>query len=126
MTCPQPGDCGSILKMFTLWLQCASCAHLLVVTFYSSLINRVHLIASVPGAHTGANMHKWGHMKLRKVFVVCREECHFIPLPFGLLSCSIQTVGGRSKNLVTCTALGRKRADTWSEVPNEELQGPFL
>ena len=32
---------------------------------------RVHLIASVPGAHTGANMHEWGHMKLRKV---CRER----------------------------------------------------
>ena len=28
---------------------------------------RVRIIASVPGAHTGKNMHKWGHMKLRKV-----------------------------------------------------------
>ena len=28
---------------------------------------RVHLIASVPGAHTGLGMLKWGHMKLRKV-----------------------------------------------------------
>ena len=28
---------------------------------------RVRLIASVPGAHTGTSMHKWGHMKLRKV-----------------------------------------------------------
>ena len=30
-------------------------------------ICRVRLVASVPGAHTGLNMHKWGHMKLRKV-----------------------------------------------------------
>ena len=30
---------------------------------------RVRLIASVPGAHTGINMLKWGHMKLRKVRV---------------------------------------------------------
>ena len=28
---------------------------------------RVRLIASVPGAHTGRHMHKWGHLKLRKV-----------------------------------------------------------
>ncbi|XP_064403592.1 tyrosyl-DNA phosphodiesterase 1-like isoform X2 [Halichondria panicea] len=28
---------------------------------------RVRLIASVPGAHTGSSMHKWGHLKLRKV-----------------------------------------------------------
>ena len=28
---------------------------------------RVHLIASVPGAHTSSSMHQWGHMKLRKV-----------------------------------------------------------
>ena len=28
---------------------------------------RVRIVASVPGAHTGKNMHKWGHMKLRKV-----------------------------------------------------------
>ncbi len=33
-----------------------------LIDFYS-----VRLIASVPGAHTGSRMFKWGHMKLRKV-----------------------------------------------------------
>ncbi|WCJ20295.1 Tyrosyl-DNA phosphodiesterase 1 [Euphorbia peplus] len=33
----------------------------------------VRLIASVPGYHTGANMKKWGHMKLRNVL----QECTF-------------------------------------------------
>ncbi|XP_003390083.1 PREDICTED: tyrosyl-DNA phosphodiesterase 1-like [Amphimedon queenslandica] len=28
---------------------------------------RAHIIASVPGPHTGLNIFKWGHMKLRKV-----------------------------------------------------------
>ena len=28
---------------------------------------RVHLIASVPGRHTGSDKNKWGHLKLRKV-----------------------------------------------------------
>ena len=30
---------------------------------------RVRLIASVPGAHTGGEMNKWGHLKLRKVCI---------------------------------------------------------
>uniref|UniRef100_A0A7N0UE80 FHA domain-containing protein n=1 Tax=Kalanchoe fedtschenkoi TaxID=63787 RepID=A0A7N0UE80_KALFE len=33
----------------------------------------VRLIGSVPGYHTGANMKKWGHMKLRTVL----QECKF-------------------------------------------------
>ncbi|CAI8048387.1 Tyrosyl-DNA phosphodiesterase 1 [Geodia barretti] len=32
---------------------------------------RVRLIASVPGAHTGGEMNKWGHLKLRKVLSTC-------------------------------------------------------
>lgn len=52
---------------------CHAHVHLLVI-LCSSLINRVHLIASVPGAHTGANMDKWGHMKLRKVHIWERER----------------------------------------------------
>ena len=52
---------------------CHAHAHLIVI-LCSSLINRVHLIASVPGAHTGANMDKWGHMKLRKVYIWERER----------------------------------------------------
>ena len=52
---------------------CHAHAHLIVI-LCSSLINRVHLIASVPGAHTGANMDKWGHMKLRKVYICERER----------------------------------------------------
>ncbi|EOY28605.1 Tyrosyl-DNA phosphodiesterase-related isoform 1 [Theobroma cacao] len=34
---------------------------------------RVRLIASVPGYHTGPNLKKWGHMKLRSVL----QECVF-------------------------------------------------
>ncbi|XVF27815.1 hypothetical protein REPUB_Repub14bG0141400 [Reevesia pubescens] len=34
---------------------------------------RVRLIASVPGYHTGSNLKKWGHMKLRTVL----QECVF-------------------------------------------------
>ncbi|KAL9667473.1 hypothetical protein QQ045_001834 [Rhodiola kirilowii] len=33
----------------------------------------VRLIGSVPGYHTGANMKKWGHMKLRTML----QECTF-------------------------------------------------
>ncbi|CAG7879349.1 unnamed protein product [Brassica rapa] len=33
----------------------------------------VRLIASVPGYHTGSNMRKWGHMKLRTIL----QECVF-------------------------------------------------
>ncbi|XP_009131446.1 tyrosyl-DNA phosphodiesterase 1 isoform X1 [Brassica rapa] len=33
----------------------------------------VRLIASVPGYHTGSNMRKWGHMKLRTIL----QECIF-------------------------------------------------
>ncbi|CAH8361147.1 unnamed protein product [Eruca vesicaria subsp. sativa] len=38
----------------------------------------VRLIASVPGYHTGSNMRKWGHMKLRTILQECifdREFC---------------------------------------------------
>ncbi|PON39438.1 Tyrosyl-DNA phosphodiesterase I [Parasponia andersonii] len=35
----------------------------------------VRLIASVPGYHTGVNLKKWGHMKLRDVL----QECTFDP-----------------------------------------------
>ncbi|KAK8664851.1 hypothetical protein V6N13_084624 [Hibiscus sabdariffa] len=34
---------------------------------------KVRLIASVPGYHTGSNMKKWGHMKMRTVL----QECFF-------------------------------------------------
>ena len=37
------------------------------VIFTWIFLHRVRIVASVPGAHTGKNMHKWGHMKLRKV-----------------------------------------------------------
>ena len=37
------------------------------VILHAVLFCRVRIVASVPGAHTGKNMHKWGHMKLRKV-----------------------------------------------------------
>lgn len=30
----------------------------------------VRIIGSVPGAHTGLSMYKWGHMKLRKVTTI--------------------------------------------------------
>lgn len=39
---------------------------------------RVRLIASVPGAHTGASMHKWGHMKLRKVLSEHGPPCSVV------------------------------------------------
>ncbi|PRW59620.1 tyrosyl-DNA phosphodiesterase 1 [Chlorella sorokiniana] len=28
---------------------------------------RAHIVASVPGYHTGSSMHKWGHMRLRAI-----------------------------------------------------------
>ena len=42
---------------------------------------RVLLIASVPGAHTGGEMNKWGHLKLRKVSI----SFLFFPLCFHLI-----------------------------------------
>lgn len=50
------------------------------VSFNSSFFKRfdysnatVRLIASVPGYHTGSNIKKWGHMKLRSIL----QECVF-------------------------------------------------
>ncbi|CAA2996999.1 tyrosyl-DNA phosphodiesterase 1 isoform X1 [Olea europaea subsp. europaea] len=47
---------------------------------YSSAV--VRLIASVPGYHSGSNLKKWGHMKLRTVLQECtfEKEFHMSPL----------------------------------------------
>ncbi|KAH8512075.1 hypothetical protein H0E87_009321 [Populus deltoides] len=37
----------------------------------------VRLIASVPGYHTGANLRKWGHMKLQSVLQECTFDNEF-------------------------------------------------
>ncbi|XVF87675.1 hypothetical protein PTKIN_Ptkin18bG0139600 [Pterospermum kingtungense] len=42
---------------------------------------RVRLIASVPGYHTGSNMKKWGHMKLRSVLQECIFDKEFQRAP---------------------------------------------
>ncbi|KAJ6397056.1 hypothetical protein OIU77_021987 [Salix suchowensis] len=42
---------------------------------YSNAV--VRLIASVPGYHTGANLRKWGHMKLRSVLQECTFDNEF-------------------------------------------------
>uniref|UniRef100_A0A6N2KX78 PNK FHA domain-containing protein n=1 Tax=Salix viminalis TaxID=40686 RepID=A0A6N2KX78_SALVM len=42
---------------------------------YSNAV--VRLIASVPGYHTGANLRKWGHMKLRNVLQECTFDNEF-------------------------------------------------
>ena len=47
---------------------------------------RVRIIASVPGAHTGKNMHKWGHMKLRKVSMHSNYDTGCQSLEDGVLS----------------------------------------
>ena len=36
-------------------------------TLAACIFLRVHLIASVPGAHASLNMLRWGHFKLRAV-----------------------------------------------------------
>ncbi|XP_059437663.1 tyrosyl-DNA phosphodiesterase 1 [Corylus avellana] len=41
----------------------------------------VRLIASVPGYHTGTNMKKWGHMKLRTVLQECTFDKEFKKSP---------------------------------------------
>ncbi|KAJ4703195.1 Tyrosyl-DNA phosphodiesterase 1 [Melia azedarach] len=41
----------------------------------------VRLIASVPGYHTGPNLKKWGHMKLRTVLQECTFEKEFKKSP---------------------------------------------
>uniref|UniRef100_A0A2P2JIM7 FHA domain-containing protein n=1 Tax=Rhizophora mucronata TaxID=61149 RepID=A0A2P2JIM7_RHIMU len=41
----------------------------------------VRLIASVPGYHTGANLKKWGHMKLRSILQEFTFEDEFIKSP---------------------------------------------
>ncbi|CAL9121280.1 unnamed protein product [Musa textilis] len=46
---------------------------------YSSAM--VRLIASVPGYHTGANLNKWGHMKLRSVLGNCIFDKEFCKSP---------------------------------------------
>jgi hypothetical protein len=39
------------------------------------------LIASVPGYHTGTNLKKWGHMKLRTVLQECTFDKEFKKSP---------------------------------------------
>ncbi|XP_057962468.1 tyrosyl-DNA phosphodiesterase 1 isoform X2 [Malania oleifera] len=48
----------------------------------------VRLIASVPGYHTGPNLKKWGHMKLRTVLQECifDKEFHRAPLVYQFSS----------------------------------------
>ncbi|XP_015574204.1 tyrosyl-DNA phosphodiesterase 1 isoform X1 [Ricinus communis] len=48
----------------------------------------VRLIASVPGYHTGPNLKKWGHMKLRSVLQECtfRKEFKNSPLAYQFSS----------------------------------------
>ncbi|WOL15127.1 hypothetical protein Cni_G23908 [Canna indica] len=46
---------------------------------YSSA--KVRLIASVPGYHTGSNLNKWGHMKLRSVLNNCAFDKEFCKSP---------------------------------------------
>lgn len=41
----------------------------------------VRLIASVPGYHTGANLKKWGHMKMRSVLQECTFDKQFQKSP---------------------------------------------
>ncbi|KAL5578945.1 hypothetical protein UlMin_011387 [Ulmus minor] len=41
----------------------------------------VRLIASVPGYHTGSNLKKWGHMKLRTVLQECTFDKEFQKSP---------------------------------------------
>ncbi|KAJ8761732.1 hypothetical protein K2173_004541 [Erythroxylum novogranatense] len=41
----------------------------------------VRLIASVPGYHSGANLKKWGHMKLRSILQECSFANDFINSP---------------------------------------------
>ncbi|CAI0468154.1 unnamed protein product [Linum tenue] len=42
---------------------------------------QVRLIGSVPGYHTGANLKKWGHMKLRTVLQECTFDKEFKSSP---------------------------------------------
>lgn len=44
-------------------------------------IFQVRLIASVPGYHTGTNLKKWGHMKLRTVLQECTFDKEFKKSP---------------------------------------------
>jgi len=44
-------------------------------------VTRVRLVGSVPGAHTGSNMSKWGHLKLKKVKDHC-VNIHCYNKPF--------------------------------------------
>lgn len=41
----------------------------------------MRLIASVPGYHRGANLNKWGHMKLRSVLGNCIFDKEFCKSP---------------------------------------------
>lgn len=48
---------------------------------YSNAV--VRLIASVPGYHTGSNLKKWGHMKLRSVLQECIFDKEFQKSPLA-------------------------------------------
>ncbi|XP_022720583.1 tyrosyl-DNA phosphodiesterase 1 isoform X2 [Durio zibethinus] len=50
-----------------------------LIDYLSTL--KVRLIASVPGYHTGSNMKKWGHMKLRTVLQECVFDKEFLRSP---------------------------------------------
>lgn len=57
---------------------------------------QVRLIASVPGYHTGSNLKKWGHMKLRTILQECTFEKGFKKSPlvyqvcFDYFQCDVQ------------------------------------
>ncbi|KAL6207085.1 hypothetical protein ACLB2K_024330 [Fragaria x ananassa] len=52
------------------------------LTDYLSAL-KVRLIASVPGYHTGNNMKKWGHLKLRTVLQECTFDKEFQKSPLA-------------------------------------------
>lgn len=48
---------------------------------YEKASFQVRLIASVPGYHSGINLKKWGHMKIRTVLQECTFDTEFQKSP---------------------------------------------
>lgn len=75
---------------------------------------QVRLIASVPGYHTGNNMKKWGHMKLRTVLQECTFDKEFRKSPLAyqvrwhncltlLLAVMMMDVNAECFSLISCS-----------------------
>ncbi|VDO83333.1 unnamed protein product [Soboliphyme baturini] len=59
---------------------------------------KVYIVASVPGRHTGENIHRWGHMKLRSLLKIHLENSEVNEWPLICQFSSIGSLGASPHN----------------------------